>query len=131
MNMVVSVPADFRRGPELSRAPRHVNFFQFSSLRVHASTASLNGLHLSLAEGQTAETSGELSTVEEFAVLGTNWTQGVTGLTTDAAVERGATERTVLLSLGAVGGEGVGESSSGRSGVYARSVVNGLCSSEN
>jgi hypothetical protein len=33
----------------------------------------------------------------------------------------------VLLSLGAVGSERVGESADGRGGVNARSVVNGLC----
>lgn len=44
----------------------------------------------------------------------------------NGAVEGGATEGTVLLGLGAVGGERVGESASGRSRVDARSVVNGL-----
>lgn len=49
------------------------------------------------------------------------------GLTTDATgVERSATERAVLLSLGAVSGKGVGKSADGRGGVNARSVVNGL-----
>lgn len=44
----------------------------------------------------------------------------------NGAVEGGATEGTVLLGLGAVGGERVGESTSGRSRVDARSVVNRL-----
>lgn len=47
-------------------------------------------------------------------------------LATNAAAGS-ATERAVLLSLGAVGGEGVGESCDGRGGVDARSVVDGLC----
>lgn len=96
-------------------------------LRVHASATCLNGFHLSLAEGQTTETGGELGTVEELAVPRADGAKGVAGGTTDAAgVERGATERTVLLGLCAVGGEGVGESSNWRGGVNARSVVDGL-----
>lgn len=46
------------------------------------------------------------------------------------AAELSATKRAVLLSLGAVGGERVGQSADGGGGVDARSVVNGLCESE-
>jgi hypothetical protein len=46
------------------------------------------------------------------------------------AAELSAAERAVLLSLGAVGGERVGQSADGGGGVDARSVVNGLCKSE-
>jgi hypothetical protein len=132
MNMVLSVPADFRVGPESSRAELelHDGFresFQVFFLRELAGTASLNGLHLSLAEGQAAETGRQLGAVEELAILGADGAQGVAGLATNAAVEGRATERTVLLSLGAVGSEGVGKSSDRRGGVDARSVVDGLC----
>lgn len=131
MNMVLSVPADFRGGPESSRAERELRdgflipFRIF--LRVLASTASLNGLHLGLAEGQTAETGRQLGAIKELAVLGANGAQGVARLATDAAAEGRATERTVLLGLSAVGGERVGESCDGRGGVDARSVVDRLC----
>lgn len=47
-------------------------------------------------------------------------------MTTDGAVEGGATERAVLLSLSTVGSEGVGERAGGRGGVNARRVVDGL-----
>lgn len=116
------MPADFKADP--SRAGLHDRSVLF--LRVHASTASLNGLHLSLAEGQTAETSRQLGAVEELARPGVDWAQGVAGLITDGTAGRGATERAVLLGLGAVGGEGVGESTNGGGGVDARSVVDGL-----
>jgi hypothetical protein len=43
------------------------------------------------------------------------------------AAELSTTEGAVLLGLSAVGGEGVGKSADGGSGVDARSVVNGLC----
>lgn len=44
----------------------------------------------------------------------------------NGGVEGGATERAVLLSLSAVGSEGVGERAGGRGGVNARRVVDGL-----
>lgn len=44
----------------------------------------------------------------------------------NGAVEGGATERAVLLSLSAVGSEGVRERAGGRGGVNARRVVDGL-----
>lgn len=103
-----------------------MNLFRFF-LRELAGTASLNGLHLSLAEGQTTETGRQLGAVEELAVLGADGAQGVARLATNAAGEGRTTERTVLLSLSAVGGEGVGKSSDRRGGVDARSVVDGLC----
>jgi hypothetical protein len=92
----------------------------------HARAASLDGLHLSLGPGQTTETRGELSAVEELAVLGLDWAKRRARVAANGAVEGSAAERTVLLSLRAVGSEGVRESSSGRGGVSARSVVNRL-----
>lgn len=44
----------------------------------------------------------------------------------NGAVEGGATERAVLLSLSAVGSEGVRERAGGGGGVNARRVVDGL-----
>lgn len=44
----------------------------------------------------------------------------------NGAVEGGATERAVLLSLSAVGSEGVRERAGGRGGVNARRVIDGL-----
>lgn len=96
-------------------------------LRVHAGAAGLDGLDLGLAPRETAETSRELSAIEELARGGLDGAERGAGLTADAAGgEGGATERAVLLSLGSVGGEGVRESSGGRGGVNARSVVHGL-----
>jgi hypothetical protein len=92
----------------------------------HARAASLDGLHLSLGPGETTETRGELSAVEELAVLGLDWAKRRARVAANGAVEGSAAERTVLLSLRAVGSEGVRESSSGRGGVSARSVVNRL-----
>lgn len=96
-------------------------------LRVHAGAAGLDGLDLGLAPGEAAEAGRELSAVEELARGGLDRAERGAGLATDAAGgERGATERAVLLSLGPVGGERVRESSGGRGGVNARSVVHGL-----
>lgn len=95
-------------------------------LSEHARTASLHGLNLGLAPGQTAEASGELGAVEEFTRLGADGAKRGASLTTDAAAELGATERAVLLGLGPVGSEGVWESTQRRGGVDARSVVDGL-----
>lgn len=96
-------------------------------LREHAGAAGLDGLNLGLAPRETAETSRELSAIEELARAGLNGAERRSGLTADAASgEGGATERAVLLCLGSVGGEGVRESSGGRGGVNARTVVHGL-----
>jgi hypothetical protein len=95
-------------------------------LSEHARAASLDGLHLSLGPGETTETRGELSAVEELAVLGLDGAKRRARVAANGAVEGSAAERTVLLSLRAVGSEGVGESSSWRGGVSARSVVNRL-----
>lgn len=98
-----------------------------SVLSEHARAASLDGLHLGLSPGETAEAGGQLRTIEELAGLGLNGAQGRARVAANGAVEGGATEGTVLLGLGAVGGERVGESTSGGSRVDARSVVNGPC----
>ena len=100
--------------------------FARGRLGEHARAASLDGLHLSLSPGETTETRGELSAVEELAVLGLDGAKRRARVAANGAVEGSAAERTVLLSLRAVGSEGVGESSSGRGGVSARSVVNRL-----
>lgn len=71
----------------------------------HARAASLDGLHLSLGPGETAETRGKLSAVEELAVLGLDGAKRRARVAADGAVEGSATERTVLLSLRAVGSE--------------------------
>lgn len=96
-------------------------------LSEHARTASLHGLNLGLAPGQTAEASGQLGAVEELTRLGADGAKRGAGLTTNAAAELRATERAVLLGLGPVGSEGVRESTQRGSGVHARSVVDGLC----
>lgn len=97
------------------------------TLGVHAGTSGLNGLDLGLRPRQAAETSRQLSAIEELAGLGGNGTQGRAGLGSDVAAELGAAEGAVLLGLGAVGGERVRESAHGGGGVHARRVVNGLC----
>ena len=91
-----------------------------------ARAASLNGLNLSLSPGQTAEACGKLGAIEVLALLGLDGAQGGTGVAANGAVEGGATEGTVLLGLGTVGGERVRERASRRGGVNTRSVVNGL-----
>lgn len=91
-----------------------------------ARAAGLNGLNLGLGPGQTAEACGKLGAIEELALLGLDGAQGSTGVTANGAVEGGATEGTVLLSLSTVGGERVRERAGGRGGVNTRRVVNGL-----
>lgn len=97
------------------------------TLGVHAGAASLNSLNLGLSPGQPAKTSRKLSTVEELAGLGGDGAQGGARLGSDAAAELGTTKGTVLLGLGAVGGERVGKGADGGSRVHAGSMVNGLC----
>jgi hypothetical protein len=112
----------------------HAPFIHFEKIYIcprerlceHARAASLNGLHLGLSPGETAETGGQLSAVKELAGLGLDGAQRGTGGAADAAIEGRATEGAVLLSLSTVSGEGVRESSGGRGGVDARRVVNGL-----
>jgi hypothetical protein len=101
-------------------------FAKTKCLCVEAGTAGLNGINLSLSPGETAEAGGKLSAVEELAVLGLDGAERGTRLATDGAGGGGATERTVLLSLGAVGSKRIGESAGGRGGVDARRVVDGL-----
>lgn len=97
------------------------------SLGTETGTAGLNGFNLSLAPGKAVETGGQLEAVEELALLGLNGAQRRARVTADGTLgERGATERAVLLSLGAVGSERVGQNARGRGGVRTRSVVNGL-----
>lgn len=97
------------------------------TLRVHASTAGLDGLDLGLGPRQTTETSRQLSAVEELASLGGDGAEGGARLGSDAAAELSTAKGAVLLGLGAVGGERVGKGANGGSGVDSRSVVNGLC----
>lgn len=98
------------------------------SLAAEASTAGLNGLNFSLRPGQTVEAGRQFSTVEKFTLLGLNRTQRSTRGTTDSALaERGTSKRTVLLGLGAVGSERVGQNTGGRSGVSTRRVVYRFC----
>jgi hypothetical protein len=118
------VYVDSRRGKKETR-PRRKSL-PANTLGVHAGTTSLNGIDLSLCPGQTTETSGQLSAVEELAGLGGNRAQGRAGLGSDAAAELSATEGAVLLGLCAVGRERVGKSADGGCRVHARSVVNGL-----
>lgn len=108
------------------KCPRKESSDLFSHLREHAGAARLDSLNLSLAPGQTTEASRKLRAVEEFTRRGVDGAKRGTRLTTDAGVERSATERAVLLSLGAVSGERVRENAGGRSGVNARSVVDGF-----
>jgi hypothetical protein len=96
------------------------------ALRVHASTAGLDGLDLGLGPGQTAKTSRQLSAVEELAGLGGDGAEGGARLGPDVAAELSTTEGAVLLGLSAVGGERIGKGANGGSGVDTRSVVNGL-----
>lgn len=98
-------------------------------LREHAGAARLDSLDLSLAPGQATEASGELDTVKEFTRSRTNGAKRSTRLAAEAGVELGATERAVLLSLGAVGSERVREDTGGRGRVNVGSVVHGLCES--
>lgn len=97
------------------------------TLRVHASTAGLDGLDLGLGPRQTTETSRQLSAVEELASLGGDGAEGGARLGSDAAAELSTAKGAVLLGLRAVGGERVGKGANGGSGVDSRSVVNGLC----
>lgn len=72
------------------------------------------------------EPGGELSTVEEFTLLGLDGSQRSARGATDALGERGTTQGTVLLSLRAIGGEGIRKDTSRGSRVSTRSVINGL-----
>lgn len=98
-------------------------------LREHAGAARLDSLDLSLAPGQATEARGELDTVKEFTSRRANGAKRGTRLTADTGVELGATERAVLLSLGAVGSERVREDTGGRGRMNVGSVVHGLCES--
>jgi hypothetical protein len=96
-------------------------------LSIKARTTGLNGLNLSVSPWETVESGGKLGPIEEFALLGLNWAESSSGQAADGSLrERSATERAVLLSLGAVGSERVGENARGRSRVRARSVINGF-----
>lgn len=101
-------------------------YFVPKCLCEHAGATGLNGVNLSLGPGETTEASRELRAVEELAGLGLDGTQRGASVAADGAVEGGATERAVLLGLGAVGSKRVRESAGWRGGVNARSVVNGL-----
>jgi hypothetical protein len=123
------LPIAHHTTPKRSVMP-HRSYFNLRFVRgrlcEHAGAASLDGFHLSLGPGETTETRGELSAVEELAGLGLDGAKRCARVAADGAVEGSAAERTVLLSLRAVGSEGVWKSSSGRGGVSARSVVNRL-----
>lgn len=81
------------------------------------------------------EACGQLLTVEELAGVRLNGTKRGTRVAADGTVGEGretarSVERTVLLSLGAVGSEGVRQNTGGRGGVGSGSVVDGLCETE-
>ena len=99
------------------------------NLGSHASTTGLDGLNLSLAPWQTVEALGKVGSVEVLALLGLNGAQRNTCVATNSALsERSTTKRTVLLGLGTVGSERVGQNTGRRSGVRTRRVVNRFCS---
>lgn len=72
------------------------------------------------------EARGQVVTVEELARLRLNGAERGTGTTANESVaDTSNTQRTVLLSLGAICREGVGQSTGGRGRVNSWSVVNG------
>jgi len=96
---------------------------------------SLDSLDLRLRPWHAVEARGQLVAVEELAGLRLHGTQGGARLAADGTVGEGGqtaggVERAVLLSLGAVGREGVRQDAGGRGGVGSRSVVDGLCETE-
>lgn len=99
------------------------------NLGTHASTTGLDGLNLGLAPWQTVETLGKVGSVEVLTLLGLNRTQSSACVATNGTLsERSTTKRTVLLGLGTVGSERVGQNAGRRSGVRTRRVVNRFCS---
>lgn len=98
-------------------------------LGAQAGTTGLDGLNLSLAPWQTVETLGKVGPVEVLTLLGLNGAQRSTCVATNSALsERSTTKGTVLLGLGTVGSERVGQNTGRRSGVRTRRVVNRFCS---
>lgn len=74
------------------------------------------------------EALGKVGSVEVLALLGLNGAQRNTCVATNSALsERSTTKRTVLLGLGTVGSERVGQNTGRRSGVRTRRVVNRFC----
>ena len=74
------------------------------------------------------ETLGKVGPVEVLTLLGLNGAQRSTCVATNSALsERSTTKRTVLLGLGTVGSERVGQNTGRRSGVRTRRVVNRFC----
>lgn len=117
-----------RPGAATSARRSFIYFYQIirssDRLREHARTASLHGIDLRLSPGETTEAGRKLGAVEKLASLGLDGAEGCARVTTDGAIEGGATERAVLLSLGAIGSERVGECAGGRGRVHARRVIN-------
>lgn len=106
---------------------RHIYDIFRRELRAHARTARLNSLNLRLGPLQPVESLGELHAVEELALLGLHRAQRGARVDADESRgERGATQWAVLLRLGAVGSERVGQIAGWRGGVRARCVVDGF-----
>lgn len=99
------------------------------TLIVQAGAASLDGLNFEFAPGEAAETSREFVAVKELALGGLNRTERGTSGTPDCPSRRRgpgwAVQRAMLLSLGPVRGERVGERRGGRGWVHFGGVVDG------
>lgn len=89
-----------------------------------AGSTGLDGLNLHLGVWQTVEAPGQFGTVEDFTLPGLNRAQRSTRAATNSTLsERSTTKRAVLLGLGTVGSERVGQDSGRRQRVGSGRVV--------
>lgn len=98
---------------------------QNRNLWKQAGTAGLDGLHFRFSPWQSVEALGQVAAVEVLARLGLNGTERGTGAATNG--KSGTAKGSVLLGLGAIGGEGVRKNTRGRLRMSSRSMVDRSC----